>query len=247
MQIRSSNAANRSQHALFFTEDLSTDHCTLDPEETNHAASVLRLKPEDPLQLTDGQGCRAVGIFETLIDRKMTVHIIERTTIDRRQPLISLFAGLPDRDAFESILLNATALGVSRIIPIATEFCQKKWWVDWEKLTPRFRRKMIVALKQSQSYHLPHLSAPCSTAGAASLATGTVLVADPDGIPLRALPPPDPLMPIACFIGPPGGFSAAECTLFTQQEFSLVKIAPARLRTELAATVLCAQLVGRSL
>ncbi|MBN1575264.1 MAG: 16S rRNA (uracil(1498)-N(3))-methyltransferase [Chitinispirillaceae bacterium] len=243
MQIVTGQSGNRSRHTFFFTEDLTVDRAALDPAETKHAVSVLRLKPEDPLQLTDGRGRRAVGMYQTVIERKMRVQIIERTTMERRPPFINLFTGLPDRDAFEEILLDATALGVVRIVSVAAEYCQKKWWVDWEKLIPRFHRKMIVALKQSHSCWLPELATPCSTADAAASAAGTVLVADPQGEPLNAVMPIDPAVPLSCFIGPPGGFSEKELQLFDRSSIR-VRIAPARLRTELAATVLCAQLIG---
>lgn len=106
---------------------------------------------------------------------------------------------------------------------------------------------MITALKQSVSCFLPEIAAPCGTAGAIATAGGFVMVADRQGIPVTALPTLHPEPPVSCFVGPPGGFSEKELQLFDWESFRRVRIAPARLRTELATTVLCAQVMGRLL
>ncbi|MBN1307538.1 MAG: 16S rRNA (uracil(1498)-N(3))-methyltransferase [Chitinispirillaceae bacterium] len=245
MQVGPADGAGASARFLFFSDDLSAESATLDAAETNHAVSVLRLKPGDSLRLTDGCGRRAAGTYETVVDRRMRVRIAERTCTGRKGPAVTLCVGLPDRDAFERILLDATALGVYRIVPLTAEYCQNKWWSKWEKLVPRFRRKMIVALKQSHSCWLPELDVPRLTPEAlSSAAAGAVIVADPAGDPVGAITPLDPTAPLSCFVGPPGGFSERELRFFEQRTSAKVRIASARLRTELAATVLCAQLIG---
>ena len=247
MPVIHGSGGGRSIHFLFFADDLSADDAHLGSTETKHAVTVLRLQPGDLLQLTDGRGCRAVGRYETVNGREMRLSIVERTIRCRQHPRIHLFIGLPDRDAFETVLLDATALGVSRIIPIAAEQCQKRWWKEWDNHLPRFRQKMIVALKQSVSCFLPEISVPCGTAEAIAGAEGFVMLADPAGKPVNTLLPFNPAMPVSCFIGPPGGFSEKERRLFDRESSCRVRIAPARLRTELAATALCAQVIGRLL
>lgn len=245
MQIARASGAHRESHHLFFAKSLDSTSVVLDQTETTHAISVLRLQPGDPMHLTDGNGVSAAGIVETIGKNSISVRIMNRTTIVRPVPDVCLFTGIPDRDAFESILLDATALGVARIIPLVAEHCRKPWWDgNWEKYAPRFHQKMVVALKQSGSCYLPQLALPVATRLAAAEAAGTVLVADPDGVALASLPRLDAAQPVSCFIGPPGGFSDSELLLFDERSFRRVCIAHARLRTELAATVLCAQVVG---
>lgn len=245
MQIARASGAHRESHHLFFAGSLDGASVVLDRTETTHAVSVLRLQPGDTLHLTDGNGLRTAGIVETIGKHSLSVRIVSRMAVVRPAPQIHLLAGLPDRDAFEQLLLDATALGVARIIPLVAEHCRKPWWDgNWEKHAPRFHQKMVVALKQSGTCFLPRLAPPVSTALAAAEAAGTVLVADPDGIPLANLAPPDTARPVCCFIGPPGGFSDSELRLFEERSFSRVRIAHGRLRTELAATVLCAQVAG---
>jgi 16S rRNA (uracil1498-N3)-methyltransferase len=247
MPVKPGRNADPSSHFLFFADGLSAESATLDEAETGHAAVVLRLRPGDRLQLTDGNGCRAVGTFECIDKKEIKVRIERRTYVERHRPDVTLFVGLPDRDAFERILLDATALGVFRIVPVEAVHCGGGWWKRWEKHLPRLRRVMITALKQSVSCFLPEIAAPCTTAEAIAMAEGFVMVGDREGIPVNTILPSNPAMPVSCFIGPPGGFSEKERRLFDRESSRRVRIAPARLRTELAATALCAQVIGRLL
>ena len=235
---------DKSSHFLFYADDLTSVTVILDDTESRHAASVLRISAGQMLQVTDGNGTLATGTCRTGSDRRLVVTISTRTVLPRNKPELYLCTGLPERDAFETILINATALGVTRIIPVAADFCQKKWWAGWEKLALRFRQKMIAALKQSQNVYLPTLTPPCTLTEAIHRSESTtMLLADSSGNSLHRISVQKNL-PISCFIGPPGGFSEEELRQFSERSALPVRIAPARLRTELAATVLCGQIIG---
>jgi 16S rRNA (uracil1498-N3)-methyltransferase len=235
---------NKSEHFLFYAPDLVPKTVILDETESRHVASVLRIRPGDTLQLTDGKGGIATGVYRSEEHRRLTVSIVSRSHKQRPEPARHLYAGLPDRDAFETILINAAALGVSRIVPLTTAYSQKPWWNNWEKLSARFHLKMIAACKQSHNPYLPELLPPTPHSDTLQQSESTfVLVADLSGKPLR-----DILLPatgtITCFVGPPGGFSGKELQLLTDRSATAVRIAPGRLRTELASTILCGQLTG---
>ena len=234
----------KSEHFLFFAPDLEPEIVTLDESESRHVASVLRIRPGESLQLTDGKGGIATGVYRSENHRRLTVSIVSRTRRQPPDPACHLFAGLPDRDAFEAILINAAALGVSRIVPLTTAYSQKPWWNNWEKLSVRFQLKMIAACKQSHNPYLPELLPPSALSDTFQHSESTVvLVADLSGKPLRTIPLPAKGT-ISCYVGPPGGFSEKELQLFADWSATAVRIAPGRLRTELASTVLCGQLTG---
>lgn len=235
------------EHTLFFSEDLSEDVITLSAEETNHAANVLRISPGTCLLLTDGKGVRATGVYDSVHNHRMVVPILSRSSVNKPVETITFCIALPERDAFENILSAATALGISGIVPMNTDHCRKPWWKDWNKWQDRFRKKMIVTLKQSCGNFIPELSTPVSADQAIREFNGCGLVADPDGLPLKDCIATHRPQPYTCFIGPPGGFSNRERDLFIQCGLPMVKIAENRLRTELAATVLIAQLTGMQL
>ena len=49
---------------------------TLDPAETRHALSVLRLKDGDPVELCDGKGRRVTGLVERAGRRPKCVNVV---------------------------------------------------------------------------------------------------------------------------------------------------------------------------
>ncbi len=235
---------NKSEHFLFFAPNLEPETVILDESESRHVTSVLRIRPGDTLQLTDGKGEIATGRYLSEAHHRLTVFIVSRSHRQRPESAIHLYTGLPDRDAFETLLINAAALGVSRIAPLTTAYSQKPWWNNWDKLSVRFHLKIIAACKQSHNPYLPELLPPSQLSDALQQSdSAAALVADLSGKPLR-----DTLLPatgtIACFVGPPGGFSEMELQLLKDRSATPVRIALDRLRTELASTVLCGQLTG---
>jgi RsmE family RNA methyltransferase len=111
---------------------------------------------------------------------------------------------------------------------------------------------MVSGSKQSLGAWLPELTAPTEFDEALdtvrSFSPKHCIVADADGMSPRSardgLAAP---MDTACFIGPPGGFSQNEKDGLKSSGFVFMKIAHTRLRTELAAVILCAQVLQTGL
>jgi 16S rRNA (uracil1498-N3)-methyltransferase len=235
-------------HVLFFTEDLTGEQILLSPAEAVHATTVLRLSTGSPITLTDGKGCTAEGTILSVEKKTVSVTVTRRTTTPRPLPEIFLYVGLPERDAFESLLYSITPFEVAAITPVTTAFTQKPWWKNkWENYRERFTRKMITALKQSRASYLPRLQAPVPLSAVLDEITAPALVADQNGTPLDSVLLPDTGSRISCFTGPPGGFSRDETGLLAEKGCRPVKIARNRLRTELAATTLVAQITAQLL
>jgi len=246
------------EHYLFYTHniirccDYGTGEgltLTLDRGESNHALSVLRIKVGQPIRLADGYGyiynCQCAEISK----RFVSCTVINMRYISKIIPEVTLLIGLPDKEHFETIIEQATALGVSRIIPIAADHCRKPWWDRWDGLRQRFISKMIVSMKQCLYPYLPTLDAPTPLREAVAECVGMLIVADQQGKPLNDAD----ILPhkkISCLIGPPGGLSAAESNFletYAAIPITSVKIAPTRLRSELAAAVLCSRVIGAHL
>jgi len=238
-----------SEHYLFFSDDIDGDIIRLDVSESNHAVSVLRVKTDQQIQVTDGNGAIYDCLCTDISKRQVSCKISGKTTVPKIMPELTLLVGIPDREHFETILENATALGVSRIVPLVTEHCRKPWWESWDKLCMRFTSKMIVSMKQCLYPYIPQLDKPTSLEEAIETCEKPLLVADQNGKTLRD----SDILPhkkLTCLIGPPGGLSADESAIiesYGQQNavpILTVNIAPSRLRTELAATVLCSRIIG---
>lgn len=243
--MKPANSCNRSDHYLFYAEDLSSDQITLSATEAVHAVTVLRLTAGATLFLTDGNGCKAEGTIISIAGKKVSVSITVRTTIAPPQPAIHLFVGLPERDAFEQMLTAVTPFEIRTITPLVTAFTQKPWWKKtWDKQFERFTGKMITALKQSHANHLPELQPPITFSNMSISDDTAGFVADQNGSSLQPAAFISGMHSISCFIGPPGGFSDKELKYLKEHNCKTVKIARNRLRTELAATTIIAQISG---
>jgi 16S rRNA (uracil1498-N3)-methyltransferase len=239
------------RHFLFFSERIEADRIFLDADETHHCVTVLRLSRGDPFFATDGKGTLYECAFESIVHDELAGTILSRMSKPRETRILRLFVGLPERAAFEALLGDLAALGVARITPLVCTYCQQPWWAGkWEKLSSRFRGKMVAALKQARSLYLPHLDPPLSfDHGLETAGGGLRLLADPEGKPLSKVGDGfwQEHSSIAGFIGPPGGFSRKESAMLLEQGGVPVRIAVTRLTTELAAVVLCGQVLGYSL
>ncbi|MBN1602984.1 MAG: 16S rRNA (uracil(1498)-N(3))-methyltransferase [Chitinispirillaceae bacterium] len=238
-----------SEHYLFYTPTSPSDDgtITLDPAESHHALTVLRLQPGDNIQITNGKGSIHYCTVKD-IDKKQLYAQISESRFFKRPYSIHLMIGLPEKDPFETAITECTALGVSRITPIVASHCQKPWWKQsWDKSRKRFTLKMSVSMKQSLFPWLPILDEALTIEKSLSLCTGPILVADFEGTSVISLGQDTLCKDIAVFIGPPGGFSAEELELLMKHNAMKVKIGEPRFRTELASVVICSQLIGLNL
>ncbi|MDR2578865.1 MAG: 16S rRNA (uracil(1498)-N(3))-methyltransferase [Chitinispirillales bacterium] len=232
-------------HYLFYSDNITDDIISLGSSETNHAVSVLRIKIGQQIQATDGDGviynCQCTGISK----QSMSCKILDKTAVPKLTPELTLLAGIPDKEHFETILEHAAALGISRIIPLVMDNCRNPWWESWEKLRERFMSKMVVSMKQCLYPYLPRLDAPAPLDSVIDKCEKPLIIADQYGkgfnsLDLSACPK------INCLVGPPGGLSLRELNLLESHNPLTVKIAQTRLRTELAATILCSRIMDTS-
>ncbi|MCX7726205.1 MAG: 16S rRNA (uracil(1498)-N(3))-methyltransferase [Chitinispirillaceae bacterium] len=239
---------DRALHYMFFTENIEENIAWLNEEETRHAVNVLRIKEGDEISFTNGMGWYFEGIFVSISRRIMEIKITKKIYIEKDIDSFTFCIGLPEKEAFEEVLINLTPFGVTKIIPIVSEYSEKSWNKgDWNKYSLRFRNKMISAMKQSLSCYLPSLISPVSFQEAFdSIIEDIAFVADVNGTILKEVfPKRENLKSIICFVGPPGGFSEKEVSCLKDRGVLPVKIANNRLRTELAAIGLCSQIVEK--
>jgi 16S rRNA (uracil1498-N3)-methyltransferase len=241
---------HKENHSFFFLAAVSGTTGLLTNDEYRHACRALRIGPDAALDGTDGNG----NIYKcTLTPRSGEsgeVDIAETVRQPAITPAVRIYVGLPDREPFEEGLTGLCALGATQIVPMVCRYCQEQWWRPWEKRIERLQRKMIAGIKQAHNPWLPDLREPrpfteALRALGAEKGPGPLrIVADPEGGALAgAIGESSRIDCIACFIGPPGGFSPEELDLLASENFKRVKLARFRLRTELAAIASCAQIM----
>ncbi|MBD3344430.1 MAG: RsmE family RNA methyltransferase [Chitinivibrionales bacterium] len=235
---------DRPFHHLFYSEHIQGDEILLSSEETRHMHSVLRNREDDRIYITDGRG----GIYETrLVEtgrQGARAEVLNKREYAAPEKHLHCYVGIPDKDHFEAMVESLSALGVTSIIPVGCEYCQKRWWGSgWEKHVVRLRKKMVAGIKQALTPRLPELSGPVDFKDINIDNNDLILTADMAGESIyHKKGEIETAERIAACVGPPGGFSPEELSILREHNARCVSISSNRLRTELAAIVLCASI-----
>jgi 16S rRNA (uracil1498-N3)-methyltransferase len=103
-------------------EDVHAPRLRLTGAEAAHVIRVLRMGPGAQISAFDGSGREYVAVLERLEPEGVLCHIVQE--LDARPMTavrISLGQGLPKADKFEWVIQKTTELGVTEIVPLATE------------------------------------------------------------------------------------------------------------------------------
>lgn len=95
--------------------------CVL-PEAASRHVQVLRLQPDDQIQLFDGEGAEYVARIVEMGRKLVTVAIQALVRVDRELPIkVVLALGMPANDRMDDLVEKATELGVYAIQPLMCE------------------------------------------------------------------------------------------------------------------------------
>jgi 16S rRNA (uracil1498-N3)-methyltransferase len=223
----------RAASAHVVVADLDAPVVVLDEEDAHHLGSVLRLRPGEPVSVTDGRGgwrlCEYAG--PGVPGRVQPVGDIVRPA--RPTPLVTVAFAPVKGDRPEWAVQKLTELGVDRVVLLRTDRSVVRW--DDRRAAghlERLRRVARQALMQSRGLWLPEVSGVSDVAVVAGW-PGAALAA-PGG------PGPDLAHPVV-LVGPEGGWSPEE---EAGLDVPRVGLAPGVLRTESAAVAAGALLVA---
>lgn len=210
--------------------------------EGRHAATVRRLRTGERLVLTDGNGNAALATVLEAGRAELTVDVgaPERSVPPAVQ--ITLVQALPKRERGELAVELATEAGVDRIVPWAAHRCVARWKTAEHRAkgTERWRVAAREAAKQSRRPFVPQVAELASTGDIAGLIarsrSTTLVLHDAAAGPLRAAPIPDD-GDVVMIVGPEGGLTEEELTVFTAAGGVPVRLGPQVLRTSTAAAV----------
>jgi 16S rRNA (uracil1498-N3)-methyltransferase len=212
---------------------------TLRGDEAHHARRALRLREGDAVTCFDGEGRGWRGRIDRYSGDTAFVTIESVMEIDRQiLPRLSLAQSLVKGERMDLIVQKATELGVVRILPIVADRSDVR--LDSErsaKRLERWRRIEIEAAKQCERLTLPAIETPTTLRDLLEAAREPVVVlVERDAMPIREvlqeLGQPDSVMLI---VGPEGGWSDDERSLFEQSGARCVSLGRGILRAETAA------------
>jgi 16S rRNA (uracil1498-N3)-methyltransferase len=217
----------------------------LNTRQRNHVCSVLKL--------AEGQQCRA-GVLAGSTGIA-TIHVIKNNEIEvefkpesnsiQALPL-SLLMALPRPKMLKRILIDATSLGIKRIVLINSWKVDKSYWQTPNLKADLLREKMILGLEQARDTHLPELTlAPRFKPFVEDslndwAGTGQRILAHPGDHPAL---PCNLAEPVTLAIGPEGGWTDYEVEMLQQQGFACRSFGARILRVETALPALVGRLM----
>ncbi len=216
----------------FYLPDLSPGSATLDGKQVHHLLHVLRLKPGDHVELFDGCGhsARAVLLQASRRSAELCVEAVQDSDPPQTQTL-TVAVPLPKADRCRWMVEKLTELGVTTLVPIVSEHSVS---APRDHRPEKLVQYVIEACRQSRRNRLMELAEPIPLGDyCRQLQTGaSLLVATPEAPRWfdDSRPAPEIIL-----VGPEGGFSPAEQSLFDDLGFTHRSFGPHILRMETAA------------
>ena len=220
----------------FFINSFDNSNTIVLSEETSkHCIQVLRMKEDEHLQLTDGNGNLIIGRIINPDKKHCAVAVEEKKTIDQKTKKIFIAISLlKNATRFEWFLEKGTEIGVSGIFPMICERteCQRFRY-------ERMKNILVAAMLQSEQAWLPFLHEPQSfEKTVSSFCHDQRLIAhcendeSKNNIAFKAVSNETIVL-----IGPEGDFTRDEIDLAVKYKFQSVSLGHTRLRSETAAIV----------
>jgi len=210
----------------------------LTEDDSRHAMKTLRLKPGDPIAVTDGRGNRHSAIITPSTGKLTTFRITDtRTTPLRPFSIRICVAPTKSPDRIEWFVEKAVEIGIERISFFYGKHSERRVL----KLE-RIEKIAVAAMKQSLQSWLPRFD------DAVPFTELLQTISEPQRFiaHLPANESPVNLSKVATpggsyvvLIGPEGDFSDNELKQALDTDFRMATLGPTRLRTETAALSAC--------
>ncbi len=208
-----------------FVDDV--DAPILDPDDRHHLVTVLRLRPGDPLTVSDGRGRWRPCVLGDEPEPSGSIVVVP-------PPAVPVTIGFPPvkGDRPNWAVQKLTELGVDRIVVLDTERGVVRWKGDrLERHLARWRRIAREAGMQSRRVRLPDVEGPVAVTDLAG-SPGVAMADRSGGVPTLDHP--------TVLVGPEGGWSEAERALGGPR----VCVGTHVLRVETAALAAAVHLTG---
>ncbi len=203
------------------------------------------------MRVFDGHGAEWDARVAAASRGGVTVELIARAVAATEPPVhVTLAIGVLKGDQMDTVMRDATSLGVSEVVPMATEHVTvpDRAWKRPEAIE-RWQRVVLASAKQCGRAVLPAVSPPVTFAallqrvrhlpGAIAVEPARGAVVPPH--PAASAPPARATL----LIGPEGGWSAEEVEQAIAAGIEPLTLGPRTLRAELAPTVALSLLWAR--
>ena len=222
--------------------DRATDSsATLLGSQAEHLARVLRAQPGMEADVVaNGRVYR--GVIHAVHPQEVEFSLLEEIACERALP-ITLVIAVFKFDRMEWAIEKATELGVATIVPVLARRTEKHLGLSAAKRVERWRRIAQEAAQQSRRADIPQIEDPLALSAwlehepsnarillseeereySLRQRLGTILNTDQADLPA-----------ITCAIGPEGGWTSDELSLFQKHNWQSASLGPRILRAETA-------------
>lgn len=225
------------------SDNFSDNEVFLEKDDINHIKNVLRMDIGEKIIVCDGKGQDSLCEISYLDNSCVKATIINQYPCKAELPAqIILFQGLPKKDKMELIIQKAVELGVSKIVPVSTKNCVAKIEDRKKeaKKLERWRSIVLSAAKQSGRGIIPKICSVMSFKEAMEYAKeleGAIIPYEKaKGIEesKKIIKDMATKHSVGIFIGPEGGFDAAEIETAQANNIHPITLGNRILRTETA-------------
>jgi 16S rRNA (uracil1498-N3)-methyltransferase len=211
---------------------------TIEGEPGRHLATVLRVRPADPLVLFAGDGREWAATVSGVTKAGVAAEIGELVRQEAPPAVVlEVWCALVRPSRFEWAIEKCVEAGADVIRPLVTDWAQRGDTPSTAKLE-RWQRIVIEAGEQAGRLFMPVIEAPAPFTGVLEAYRGAIVFGARDG---KLSGDIAPLLPerghVAVVIGPEGGFSDAEIAALSRRGGLPASFGPHILRTETAAVV----------
>ena len=228
-------------HRVFLSEEPTSDTIRLAGPEAHHLIHVLRMEPGRSLELIDGSGRIWLGKIGKIFSEQVLIVDIVLLDITKPTVHITVIQALCKTNRLEWILQKLTEIGIGEIYLLKAQRSVVK--IVEERLESKLKRWQTIivnAAKQSRRTTFPKLHKPSGLLEVCQNVQSEVkLFLDPN---LQPVALKERLRHISCksaaiSIGPEGGWTEEECTIFLDYGFQSTNVGTNILRTETASIV----------
>lgn len=226
-------------HKIFIQQKILAGKIKITGEDFKHI-KALRLNPKDKIIVCDGNQKDYFCEIKN-IDHESAILFINNIQNSQTEPpkKIILFQAIPKSDKFELIIQKSIELGVNKIIPVITDFCDIKKNPSENKFL-RWKKIAKSAAEQSGRGIIPEISNTINFSQAVLTAKNfdlNIIAHEKANIPIKKILSQDlnQKNSIGIFIGPEGGFSNQEIILAEKNNLQPISLGKRILRTETAS------------
>jgi 16S rRNA (uracil1498-N3)-methyltransferase len=208
---------------------------TLEGDQAVHLARVLRAQPGQIFDVVANGFLRSATVVN-VSEQAVTFELGEELETEAALPVHLLLAVIKF-DHYEWGLEKLTELGAARMTPVIARRTEKHLAQAAAKRVERWRRIALEAAQQSRRSDVPQVDdpLPLKEALVQVSAPTKLLLAETEEENSLATALKDVTGEVALAIGPEGGWTAEEMTLFSESGWRHVTLGPRILRAETAA------------